>query len=317
MNTQPKLAYSKEPQVEVATIATSAVLIDLHVSTWTGRKRDKITSAEVNISKQTTSDKAASVIKNLMTDDKDLDSVRAYAQDARLWLQKHTIAWSDGGTRLLPSALIFEVTSELDGRITEYEARVAKFIDAYPIKVSAAAFKLGQLFNRNEFPSADSLARKFGMHYIITPVPTAGDFRVDVQNEVGEYLKAQYSKAADARVAVMMREPWERAYDTLVHAKDRMDTMLAYEPGDADSKRNRPKLFQSMFDNGLEMAKLLDGLNITKDPQLADCAARMRRLFSGHDVKSVRESPELQTAIKKQVEDMLEVFDFGDFKELE
>ena len=313
----PQLIYTKEPQVEVATIATSAVLIDLHVSTWTGRKRDKITSAEVNTAKQTTSDKAASVIKNLMTDDKELDAVRAYAQDTRLWLQKRTITWSDGGTRLLPSSAIFEITSELDGRITEYDNRVATFIANYPLKVSAAAFKLGMLFNRAEFPSADSLARKFGMHYVISPVPTAGDFRVDVQNEVGEYLKAQYSKAADSKIVSMMREPWERAYDTLKHTVERMDAMLAFEPGDADTKRNRPKLFQSTFDNGLEMARLLDSLNITNDPQLADCAARMRRLFSAHDVKTVRESPEAQASIKKQVEDMFEVFDFGDFKESE
>ena len=311
----PQLAYSKEPNVEIATIATSAVLIDLHVSTWTGRKRDKKTSAEINHDKQTTTDKAASVIKNLMTDDTDFDAVRAYAQDTRIWLQKRTITWSDGGTRLLPSSAIFEVTSELDGRITEYDTRVARFVANYPVKISAAAFKLGQLFDRSEFPNADTVARKFNMHYIISPVPTAGDFRVDVQNDVGEFLKEQYSKAADARVTLMLREPWERAYETLLHAKERMEAAINYEANEADNKRNRPKIFQSLFDNGLEMAKTLDALNITNDPQLADCAARMRRMFSNQDIKSVRESKDTQVSIKKQVEDMFELFDFKGFEE--
>jgi len=142
---QPQLAYTKEPQVEIATIASSAVLIDVHVSTWTGRKRDKKTTQEVNDDKQTTTNRAASVIKNLMCDDKELDAIRAYAQDTRLWLHKNTLAWHDNGTRLLPSAAIFDVTSELEARIVEFDTRVKNFVAGYPVKISAAAFKLGQL----------------------------------------------------------------------------------------------------------------------------------------------------------------------------
>jgi hypothetical protein len=172
---------------------------------------------------------------------------------------------------------------------------------------------LGQLFDRNEFPAADEVARKFDMRYIISPVPTAGDFRVDVQKDVGEFLKTQYAKAADERVATLMREPWERAYDTLTHIKERMDAALAYEPEVADNKRMRPKMFQSMLDNGIELANLLDKLNVTGDLQLAECAAKMRRMFAPLDIKQVRDSRESQESVKKQVEDILSQFDFGDF----
>jgi hypothetical protein len=308
---QPQLVYSKETNVEIATIATSAVLLDLHVSTWTGRKRDKKTSAEVNKDKQTTSDKAASVIKNLMADDKELDAIKAYAQDTRIWLQRHTMAWSDSGTRLLPSALIFEVTSELEARITEFDRLCGIFLAGYATKVSAAAFKLGQLFDRSEFPAVDEVQNKFGMRFVLTPVPTAGDFRVDVQKDTGEFLKKQFQKEAEQRVTAMMREPWERAYESLAHLKERMETALAYEPQENEDGRRRPKLFQSLVDNGLELAALLEKLNISNDPQLADCAARMRRMLSPLDMRTVRESKEMQESVKKQVEDILGTFDFG------
>lgn len=310
----PQLATTNQgPTVDnsISTIATSAVLFDVHVSTWTGRKRDKKTSAEVNADKQTRSSKAASVIKNLMTDDKDLDAIRAYAQDTRLWVQHRTYAWGDGGTRLLPTGLMFDVTSEMDARIAEFERLCHVFLAGYSTKVSAAAFKLGQLFDRAEFPDEDSLRLKFSMRYVIMPVPTAGDFRVDVQNDVGEMLKKKYSVEADKRVAEMLREPWERAYEGLQHIKSRMDAALEYEPEAGADGRRKPKLFQSMVDNNLELANLLDKLNITKDPQLADCAARMRRLLTPLDMKSVRESPDMQKSIKTQVEDILGTFDFG------
>lgn len=310
------LAYSKEDIVNtpIATIATSAVLLDLHVSTWTGRKRDKKTTEEVNISKQTTTNKATSVIKNLMSDDKELDAIRAFAQECRLYIVKNTLTWSDGGTRLLPSGMIFEVTGELDARITQYESMVAKFVVNYPVKISAAAFKLGQLFDRNEFPSPDHVAHRFAMRYVVFPVPTSGDFRVDVQNDVGEFLKKQFSKEANARVADMMREPWERAYDALSHIKNRLDTSLGYEANAGEDARSKPKLYQSMFDNAIDLVSILEKLNVTGDPQLADCAARMRRMLTPLDIKSVRESKDIQQSVKKQVEELIGAFDFGTFE---
>lgn len=311
------LQLIKEPSVnkiEVATIATSAVLIDVRISTWTGRKRDKKTTQEVTHDKQAGSDKAASVIKNLMSDDKDLDGIRAYAQETRLYLARNTFAWTDTGTRMLPSSLIFEVTSEMEARIQEFHARADKFVADYNVKVNAAAFKLGQLFDRNEYPTADEVRRKFAMSYQISPVPTSGDFRVDVQNDVGEFLKKQYEKAANDRVAEALREPWERIFDNLTHVRDRLTASLEFDPeASIQDGRRAPKLFQSLIDNALDMANLMDKLNITKDPQLSDCTARIRRLFGNVDIKSIRESREKQVSVKTQVESILSSYDFSGF----
>ena len=311
---QPQLVYSQENNVEVSTIATAAVLIDMNISTWTGRKRDKQTTDEVNVNKQTGSNKAASVIKNLMSDDTDLDRIRAYAQDTRLFLMKHTFAWGDGGTRLLPSALIFDVTSQLDGRIQQFDMLVNAFCNNYGLKVSAAAFKLGQLFNRAEFPDTETVRRKFNVRYVLHPVPTSGDFRVDVQKDVGEYLKKQFETAANDRVTAMLREPWQRIYENLTHVKERMEAALAFEPaGEGEDKRRAPKIYQTVIDNAIDLAGLLDKLNISKDPALDECVASMRRLFVNLDIKSVRESKEVQASVKTKIDDILGKFDFGGF----
>lgn len=304
----------KEPQVEVTTLAHAAVLIDLNVSAWTGRKRDKKTTDEVVQQHGAASKKAASVVKNLLSDDEDLDKIRAYAQETRLYLVKHTLAWNDAGTRMLPSGMVIEVCGELDAKIAQYATLVQKLITNYQVKISAQAFKLGSLFDRNEYPHIDDIARKFKMRYVLSPVPTSGDFRVDVQKDVGEFLKQQYEKAANERMAALMREPWERAFDVLAHAKGRMEALLAYTPEEGASRRDAPKLFQSVIDNALEQANLLDKLNVTGDVQLKDCAERIRRMFAATDIKSLRESKEKQEAVKKQVEDILDKFDFSDFQ---
>lgn len=310
-----KMVYSKENTVsQVASIATSAVLLDLHISAWTGRKRDKKTTAEVNANKQAQSDKASSVIKNLMADDKELDALRAFAQTTRLWLNARTLTWSDGGTRLLPSSLIFEVTGELTARAAEYEKMADAFVDGYALKVSAAAFKLGQLFDRAEFPPVQAVRRKFAMWYTMTPVPTSGDFRVDVQNDVSEMLRQQYEQHAQTLVADIMREPWQRVYDSVTHIQERMNAVLEFESKGEDDTRRRPKLFQSMLDNAAEQVALLDKLNVTGDPKLADCAQRMRDMLSRVSIESLRESRELQESVRTKTQEILDTFEFGDFK---
>lgn len=296
--------------IEISTIATSAVLLDMSISAWSGRKRDKATTAEVTLSKGAGSSKAASVIKNLMSDDAELDALRAFAQATRLWLQSVTLTWNDSGTRLLSSANMVNVLAELDKRIESYDALSAAFIVNLPLKVSAAAFKLGALFDRAEYPAAETLTRKFSMSYKIYPVPTSGDFRVDVQNDTAEFLKTHFEKLSQQHVAAAMREPWERMYQTLKHLSERVTASIDYAATGGDKVR-QPKLFQSLLDNALEMVDGMEGINITGDPQLTECAARMRRVLSGVDIKSLRESDELRKSVQSQVKDMLGAFDFG------
>lgn len=296
----------------ISTIATSALLIELNISTWTGRKRDKNTTAEVTQRAHAGSTKAASVIKNLMSDDADLDKIKSYAQDCRNYLLHRTYDWNNG-VRLLPSAYVFEVTSELEAREQEYTRLVEKFLADYSVKISAAAFKLGSLFNRNEYPTVQEIRRKFKMSYFVSPVPLSGDFRVDVQNDTAAFLREKFKADAEARIAEMMREPWERIYTQLANVRDRIGGLLEYERVEGESGKRAPKLFQATIDNALEIAQMMDKMNVTGDLQLADCAARMRRLFANVDIKSVRESRDQQESIKKQVDDLISAFDFSGF----
>jgi hypothetical protein len=311
----PQLVVNNtESNVEVSTIATSACLIDVNISLWAGRKRDKTTTAEVAAMKNAQSDKAASVIKNLLSDDADLAKIKAYAQDMRMYVQKNTLSWNDAGTRLLPTGLIFDVTTELDARIYQFDLLVQKFLAAYPVKISAAAFKLGSMFKREEFPTADQIARKFSARFVISPVPTSGDFRIDVQNDTAEYLRKHYEKASNDRITSMLREPWERVYEQLTHIQERMGAALEHDPdAEGTDKRRAPKLYQSLVDNALDLAHALDKLNVANDPQLADCAARIRRLFDGVSMDKVRANKTRQADIKKEVDEMLSVFDFSGF----
>lgn len=295
------------------TIASSAVLITLNVSVWTGRKLDKSTTKEVTDSKRAGSAKAASVTKHLLAEDAELDKLRAYAGDTRNYLARQTLPWGDIGMRLLPVKSMFEVEQELINRKAEFDTLVDAFLANYSVKVSAAAFQLGELFKRDEYPSEQQLRAKFRMRWAMDPVPTAGDFRVDVQNNGMEHLQSQFEREVSSRLAALTREPWERVHTCLTHVQERLAEACAHaDAAGLNEKKRAPKLFGSMIDNALDLCNLLDKLNVTNDAALADVATRMRQTFSGVSIESVRESDERKRALKSKVESILKSFDFSD-----
>jgi hypothetical protein len=283
----------------IKSLSSSAMLLDLHMSVYTGRKQDKATAAEISITKNTRSAKAASVYKSLFTEDKDLEAIASYAGRVRTWLYSVTLPWADSGTRLVPTKNFFDITHELAEHEREFSRLVDVFINNYGVKVSSQAFKLGKLFDPKEFPNAAELVHKFGFNYVFTPVPSSGDFRVDIPASATQQVIAQFEREHNKRMQEAMREPWERLYQEIKHIKDKM----------IDKEDGKPqKLYQSMLDNALALCGTLTSLNLLDDPDLEAARRALEQSLTDIDIVSLRKSPEVREAIKIKMQDLTDKF---------
>jgi hypothetical protein len=281
------------------TLSGSAMLLDLHISTYTGRKQDKATAEEVNTAKNAKSKKASSVYKSLFADDADLEAIVAYGGRVRSWLYDVTLPWSDGGTRLVPTSKFFDISHELNQHEQEFFKLVQRFLNNYSTKVSAQAFKLGKLFSAVEYPSAGEIQNKFGFTFVFTPVPQAGDFRVDLPAEALAQVEANFEQAVSKRVQSVMQEPWDRLYKEVSHIKDKM----------IDKEGGKPqKLYQSMLDNALGLCETLKSLNIMNDSDLEAARRALELSLTNVDIKSLRQSSEVREAIKVKMQDLTDKF---------
>ena len=283
----------------IKSLSSSAMLLDLHMSVYTGRKQDKVTAAEISITKNTRSAKAASVYKSLFTEDKDLEAIASYAGRVRTWLYSVTLPWADSGTRLVPTKNFFDITHELSEHEREFTRLVDVFIGNYGVKVSSQAFKLGKLFDPKEFPDVAELVYKFGFNYVFTPVPSSGDFRVDIPAAATQQVIAQFEREHNKRMQEAMREPWERLYQEIKHIKDKM----------IDKEDGKPqKLYQSMLDNALGLCQTLTSLNLLDDPDLEAARRSLEQSLTDIDIVSLRKSPEVREAIKIKMQDLTDKF---------
>lgn len=283
-------AYSK--------ISSSAMLVDLSLSVWTGRKLDKTVSAEIDASKSTKA-RAGNYHKNLLAGSEKLAEIAKLSSAIRNWSYSQTSPWSDAGTRLLPSTLFFEYKA----RLAEYEKmfsdKVTEFLAEYDVLVSKAAFQLGDLFDRADYPEVDKVQSKFGMFYTFSPVPEAGDFRVDIGEAGMKELQDRYQDAYKSRIEASMKDVWERLHDALSKMSERFDY---------DGSGTKKIFRDSLVENAQELTGLLKHLNITNDMQMEAMRKKLEGLLSGCDADDFREDDALRTNTRDAVNEMLKKF---------
>jgi len=312
--------------MNVITIASAAMIGNLNISSWEARIQDKATKEEVLATKGARSKRAASVSKHLFSECPALDAIKTLRGEAYLWFRKETMPWDDNGGRLITTCRYLSTMDQAAKYEQRFNALVNAFLGVYQTEISKQAFENGALFDRSEYPTEDEVRAKFRFALNVSPVPTSGDFRVDIGHEAAKQLAEQYERLAAERISAALAEPWQRIKDQVLWVKERMEAVLAYDPDaveeqpvtDPDgkvidvkiTKKRRPKLYDSMLENGLELCKTLSDFNITNDPRLEEARRELEAALTRVDMDSLKESPELQKATKTAMENILDKFAF-------
>jgi hypothetical protein len=286
----------------IAGVARAAMLVDLQISLYSGRKQDKATQAEVTQSKGANSKRAASVYKSLFAECVELDAITKFQARARAEHYRLTKPWNDYGARLLPTALLQKYKLEMNQYEAEFTRLVEVFLDKYDTLVAAAAFQLGTLFDREEYPTREQVARKFRFDISYSPLPTAGDFRLDIESEVQRDLMRQYQKRMEQQLEAAAQDSWTRLHDALTRLSDRLVV-------EEDGKKR--KFHDTMVTGALELCDLLTDMNVTNDPALEKARRRLEETLSGVTPKDLRESDGTRAVTKQKVDAILAAFDWG------
>ena len=152
------------------TIASSAMLIDLTIRGWSGKKQDREVADEVGSAKGATASNAGTYQKNLLAGSEELKAIQQYASIIRQWHVARTLPWADSGTRLLPAVSFTSYMSELGVHEAHYNQLVQEFASAYSLLIQAAQFKLGALFRHSDYPDPLEIPGKFELRSSTYPL---------------------------------------------------------------------------------------------------------------------------------------------------
>lgn len=287
-------------------VARAAVLVDLTIRTYTGRRRDRQTQDEVQAAKGAASSRAASVTKLLFAGCAELENIVKFQASVRTRHYTLTLPWSDNGSRLLPIAALPRYQQEMNGYRARFDEMVRVFLDRYDTLVAAAAFQLGALFDRSEYPSRERIAKRFSLDTAFSPLPLAGDFRITAEISLHSHLVQEYEDRSARLLEQAQRDAWTRLHSTLTHLADRLTD-------GEDGERNR--IFASLVDKPLELCDLLDTFNVTQDPALARASERLRNVMLGTSATELREHADARQHVREKVTEILSDYDWAPLDE--
>lgn len=279
----------------IPSISSSAMLVELNISTWTGRKFDKTVSAEIDVQKQTTT-RAGNYHKKLFADEPKFEAVGKYAGGVRTYHYYATMPWSDSGLRLLTTAMYFDYQKRITEMEAEFKNLVGDFLADYDAMIARAQTKLGSLFNNEDYPSKDDILERYRFSVKYSPVPSVGDWRVDVGNDAQQQLNMCYAQAYVDNLQQALAEPWERMHEALKNMSERL----------AGEKK---QIFRdSLVTNVLDMCILLDKFNVTGDAGMKQAKARIENMLLGVTPDALREDDDLRLDTKSKVDALLKEF---------
>ena len=283
------------------TISSSAMLVDLTIKGYTGKKQDKAVADEVAGAKHAKS-RAGTYQKNLFANCRELATIQGYDVMIRQWHNSRTLPWSDRGPRLLPTKNYFDYMRELQHHQSVREALIQEFVQdsVYARVIQEAQFELGALFNVDDYPDADEVRNhRFSMTYNIYPLPEAGDFRIDIGNEGLEQLRAEFEEAQERRISDAMQDIRNRVKEVV----SRLSNQLRIEP---DGTKGR--VHEGTIEACLELCDSIVALNLTRDPEIEAMRRELVGVVQYVDAKDMRKDEAYRAQTKQDLDDLLEKF---------
>lgn len=281
-------------------ISNAAMLVELNISVWTANKIDKDASRKVADDNRASSD-AGHFRKNLMAGSHLRKEIADYAAGCRLWHNTRTMPWADRGPRLLPTSLFFDYKTEANARRTYFMDKRDQFGREYPNLQRMAQNYLGDLYDPADYPSLDEVMGKFDFRLVFSPVPDAGDFRLDLPAQELDVMRKQYEAQANERIEAAMQDQWSKLHDMVARMSEKL-----IEPEDEDKRR----WHDTFITNAQEMCHMLTHLNVTKDPKLEEARRGLERAIAGVDIEHIKSDVVVREDVKEKLDAILKQYEW-------
>ena len=288
-------------------LADSAVLVSLNISSWGGQKLDKGMTKELNDTKRA-SRNASKVQKNLMAGDDSLRDIKKYESKIRAEHIRLTLPWGDRGSRLLPTSMMIDYKEKIGGMLTILKDMWRVFLDvSYPnYRDNVAPLKMGDMYNYDDYPTEFELRCKtFDYSLVFEPVAESGDFRIDVPKQLMEELKEQHEANVTSRVQTAISSAGERVKTLIESMIGKLSIEMDDDGKNKDGKTVR--YHETFVQNATDLCDLLVHLNVTNDPQLDQVRLDLKNAIQGVSVETLKIPTNHATrdAVKTKLDDIL------------
>ena len=274
-------------------IADKAMIVNLSIGCWEGRKLDKKASAKVTSDAGASDGDVARVNKLLIAKPTfaDLFSTR---NSLRTHVVTHTLPWRDDGQRILMRNM-YPVFMEKYGALERaYQSAAKEFIEVkYPAERDRSSFRMGELFNPEDYPAPSELEHKFYVNLEIDGITEPNDFRVNVGDDEVAKIREKMEETINSRISAAMQDVWLRLIDVTQHYVERM--------------ADKEAIFRdTTVTNLVDLVNIMPGLNIIGDPNLKKIRQRLMDTVYGYEPADLRKNEETRAQAALEAQEIID-----------
>ena len=176
-----------------------------------------------------------------------------------------------------------------------YDSAVRELLSNYDALKDQARSDLGALYNEQDYPPAHQIAKRFTWSVQTLPMPSATDFRVDMDSATVKAMQNDIQQQIDAQIAQAVGHTFERLQKVV---KDMSDKLAAYDPN-AENRKDKRTFKDSLVQNVRDLCDVLPSLNMTGNADLARTVEQVQHVLTQHDAQDLRDNDELRAKVQK------------------
>jgi hypothetical protein len=300
----------EKPQ-HLTSLASSGVLVSVEVKLWSATKLDQGISDEVTTSKNAVS-AAGRYTKNLLANNPKHKALMNYRQTVANWMKRMTYDWN-GDQHYLPTPDVPKFMAEWRQHEKAFASLFKSFDDSYEDIISDMAFQaagLGDMFNRNDYPSREKMQKKYSINLYVNDVPM-NDYRVLVAKDMADELFDVYASQTQRIVEGIVTDQFKRMKDVMESLSYCCDVDESID-NNGEKKFKKRKIYDTTVEKAKDMVRLYKEFNLTGDAELASSIAMLENTLRDVTVDMLRESDFARSEVKEGVDEILNRF--GSFK---
>ena len=300
-------SYKLQQPEHIVSLATSSMLVSVDVNVWTATKQDRGISDEVTTMKKAELG-TGKFTKYLFAKNPKHHRIVKLRQLILKWLRQSTYRWNNS-QHLLPTVDLEKFKEEYEKYESEFNTAVEDFLENYQTLVSDEAFKQGDMFDKNDYPSVEELRHKFNMRLFVAEVQSQ-DFRWHVSQDTADDLKAEYQQQADDIVKTVINDQCNRIVDvmrSISHCCGMIESV---------NKEGQPTFKKrAIYDTTFQRAKALVNtiknfkpIDNEQSIKLQNAVDDLEKVIGGVSTDLLRDSDSTRAEVKQGIDDILSKF---------
>ncbi|MCC5611006.1 hypothetical protein LC612_30715 [Nostoc sp. CHAB 5834] len=257
----------------------NCVLVTLTISVWDFNRQDNRVSADVAKANEVQDRRMCRLRKTLLPKNQVMDEMVAIIRAIRKFHYANTLAWMHDGPRMLPTANFTPYMDGIRDLKAQLEAKVLEFFDAYPTLAKTAEQSLGKLYDATDYPSVESLRKKYSMDVKVQPLPSAeGLLQLGLESEDAQAFRMKLQADMEDTFLKANQRMWNELYSRLAVLHERLSDE------DATVRKGTIAAVQ-------ELTELLPRMNLTGDERLEALTLRLQSSLKGLSEESLKHDP--------------------------